>query len=260
MSAMSPASSRTCRDCSKTTGDILQSRSILPDIQPDPGHNPARADRVTGECRVSACLFHPERPKNLGRHLGIAGRPDPGKRTGRRRRQRRQSSPDRAGNRQWRHPGYTTTTALLPERTEGRGYSRSRHPPAGKPESPYMHARTAVADGTRAYLGSISLSPDSPTYNREVGLILDDTHFVRNCRINLKWTSSRRATPTDSSAPRLRTRGARRGGVRSRAPPRARRGRRSRRPAPRAGGRCAAPPSPASRARRGSSRTGSCAR
>jgi phosphatidylserine/phosphatidylglycerophosphate/cardiolipin synthase-like enzyme len=42
-----------------------------------------------------------------------------------------------------------------------------------------MHARTAVADGTRAYLGSISLSPDSPTYNREVGLILDDTHFVR---------------------------------------------------------------------------------
>ena len=51
--------------------------------------------------------------------------------------------------------------------------------PPESPESPYMHARTAVADGTRAYLGSISLSPDSPTYNREVGLILDDTHFVR---------------------------------------------------------------------------------
>ena len=52
----------------------------------------------------------------------------------------------------------------------------------GRSESmaaPCMHARTAVADGTRAYLGSISLSPDSPTYNREVGLILDDTRVVR---------------------------------------------------------------------------------
>jgi phosphatidylserine/phosphatidylglycerophosphate/cardiolipin synthase-like enzyme len=36
-----------------------------------------------------------------------------------------------------------------------------------------------VADGARAYLGSISLSPDSPSYNREVGLILDENHFVR---------------------------------------------------------------------------------
>jgi phosphatidylserine/phosphatidylglycerophosphate/cardiolipin synthase-like enzyme len=35
-----------------------------------------------------------------------------------------------------------------------------------------------VADGRRAYLGSISLSPDSATYNREVGLILDDTRVV----------------------------------------------------------------------------------
>jgi CDP-diacylglycerol--glycerol-3-phosphate 3-phosphatidyltransferase/cardiolipin synthase len=50
-------------------------------------------------------------------------------------------------------------------------------PPEG-PESPYMHARTAVADGKRAYLGSISLSPDSTTYNREVGLILDDKHLA----------------------------------------------------------------------------------
>ena len=45
-------------------------------------------------------------------------------------------------------------------------------------QSPYMHARTAVADGKRAYLGSISLSADSTTYNREVGLILDNRHFV----------------------------------------------------------------------------------
>ena len=51
--------------------------------------------------------------------------------------------------------------------------------PPESQESPYMHARTAVADGRLAYLGSISLSPDSATYNREVGLILDDTHVVR---------------------------------------------------------------------------------
>jgi phosphatidylserine/phosphatidylglycerophosphate/cardiolipin synthase-like enzyme len=51
--------------------------------------------------------------------------------------------------------------------------------PPESQDSPYMHARTAVADGKLAYLGSISLSPDSATYNREVGLILDDTRFVR---------------------------------------------------------------------------------
>jgi phosphatidylserine/phosphatidylglycerophosphate/cardiolipin synthase-like enzyme len=50
-----------------------------------------------------------------------------------------------------------------------------------KPETaewPYMHARTAVVDGRRGYLGSISLSPDSATYNRGVGLILDEPRFV----------------------------------------------------------------------------------
>lgn len=44
------------------------------------------------------------------------------------------------------------------------------------PESsihPYMHARLAVVDGKKAYLGSVSFSPDSSTINREVGLILD---------------------------------------------------------------------------------------
>jgi cardiolipin synthase A/B len=36
---------------------------------------------------------------------------------------------------------------------------------------PYMHARAAVVDGKVAYLGSISLSPNSITFNREMGLI-----------------------------------------------------------------------------------------
>lgn len=50
------------------------------------------------------------------------------------------------------------------------------------PESkkfPYMHARTALADGQWAYLGSISLSPDSSTFNREVGLILKEICVVK---------------------------------------------------------------------------------
>jgi len=64
------------------------------------------------------------------------------------------------------------------------------------PESftrPYMHARTAVADGKSAYMGSISLSPDSITYNREVGLILEDPCFVNkiqsNFEIDFKYNS-----------------------------------------------------------------------
>jgi phosphatidylserine/phosphatidylglycerophosphate/cardiolipin synthase-like enzyme len=34
-----------------------------------------------------------------------------------------------------------------------------------------MHARSAIVDGSIAYLGSVSLSPDSITFNREMGLI-----------------------------------------------------------------------------------------
>ncbi len=49
-------------------------------------------------------------------------------------------------------------------------------------EHPYMHARTAIADGKVAYVGSISLSPDSSTFNREVGLILDKKRVVDKLR------------------------------------------------------------------------------
>ncbi len=50
--------------------------------------------------------------------------------------------------------------------------------PPDTPEFPYMHARTAVADGELAYLGSISLSPNSSTFNRGVGIILNNKHVV----------------------------------------------------------------------------------
>jgi len=39
-------------------------------------------------------------------------------------------------------------------------------------QSHYMHARADIIDGRRVCLGSISLSPDSITSNREVGMIL----------------------------------------------------------------------------------------
>jgi cardiolipin synthase A/B len=44
---------------------------------------------------------------------------------------------------------------------------------------PYMHARAAVVDGKIAYLGSISLSPDSITFNREMGLVLRQPFLAR---------------------------------------------------------------------------------
>jgi cardiolipin synthase A/B len=43
--------------------------------------------------------------------------------------------------------------------------------PQESAQLPYMHARAAVVDGKISYLGSISLSPDSITFNREMGLI-----------------------------------------------------------------------------------------
>jgi cardiolipin synthase len=51
--------------------------------------------------------------------------------------------------------------------------------PEQNAQLPYMHARAAVVDGAVAYLGSVSLSPDSATMNREMGLIQRRTAAVR---------------------------------------------------------------------------------
>ena len=51
--------------------------------------------------------------------------------------------------------------------------------PSESAEMPYMHARAALIDGKIAYLGSISLSPDSITFNREMGLMLQEDVVVR---------------------------------------------------------------------------------
>jgi phosphatidylserine/phosphatidylglycerophosphate/cardiolipin synthase-like enzyme len=56
---------------------------------------------------------------------------------------------------------------------------------------PYMHARAAVVDGKIAYLGSVSLSPDSIIFNREMGLILQQPSLVRDrLRAGRLWRSS----------------------------------------------------------------------
>jgi cardiolipin synthase A/B len=51
--------------------------------------------------------------------------------------------------------------------------------PAESAELPYMHARAAVVDGRVAYLGSISLAPNSITFDREMGLISRQPSLVR---------------------------------------------------------------------------------
>ena len=51
--------------------------------------------------------------------------------------------------------------------------------PEESAQLPYMHARAAIADGETAYLGSISLSPDSITFNREMGLIFRQPLLAR---------------------------------------------------------------------------------
>jgi cardiolipin synthase A/B len=50
--------------------------------------------------------------------------------------------------------------------------------PEESAQLPYMHARAAVVDGNISYLGSISLSPDSSTFNREMGLISQQPFLV----------------------------------------------------------------------------------
>lgn len=47
---------------------------------------------------------------------------------------------------------------------------------------PYLHAKYVVADGERAYLGSINLSSQSLDKNRELGLMLDDVGAIAQMR------------------------------------------------------------------------------
>jgi phosphatidylserine/phosphatidylglycerophosphate/cardiolipin synthase-like enzyme len=61
-------------------------------------------------------------------------------------------------------------------------------------QMPYMHARAAVVDGKIAYLGSLSLSPDSITSNREMGLILHRQPLVRKLEAQFQSDFDTRTT------------------------------------------------------------------
>lgn len=61
--------------------------------------------------------------------------------------------------------------------------------------TPYMHARSAVVDGRVAFLGSVSLSPNSTTFNREVGLVLDHFRFVDRLRRQFELDFKLNSTP-----------------------------------------------------------------
>jgi phosphatidylserine/phosphatidylglycerophosphate/cardiolipin synthase-like enzyme len=68
---------------------------------------------------------------------------------------------------------------------------------------PYMHARAAVVDAKIAYLGSVSLSPDSATVNREMGLIQRQTAAVRKLAAQFQSdynTRTKQFTPVASPA------------------------------------------------------------
>ena len=65
-----------------------------------------------------------------------------------------------------------------------------------------MHARAALVDGKVAYLGSISLSPDSTTVNREMGLIVRQKSAVR--KLSAQFESDYRSR-TKVSSPTIPT-------------------------------------------------------
>lgn len=60
---------------------------------------------------------------------------------------------------------------------------------------PYMHARTAVADAQLVYLGSISLSPNSSTFNRGVGLFINKKCIVKKMRNQFEIDFHKKSVP-----------------------------------------------------------------
>jgi len=62
-------------------------------------------------------------------------------------------------------------------------------------ERPYMHARAAVVDERVAYLGSISLSANGTTFNREVGRIAPEPEVVEVLRRQFEEDFTRHTRP-----------------------------------------------------------------
>lgn len=67
-------------------------------------------------------------------------------------------------------------------------------PPAGA--MPYMHAKTMVVDGTRAYLGSIDLQTASTGSDRELGILFRQPRLIARLRsqFGTDWASAQPVT------------------------------------------------------------------
>ena len=45
--------------------------------------------------------------------------------------------------------------------------------------SPYMHAKIVLADGKKAFVGSVNISTNSLERNRELGILVSDQNVLR---------------------------------------------------------------------------------
>lgn len=68
-------------------------------------------------------------------------------------------------------------------------------------QKPYMHARSMLADGGRLYIGSISFSPDSSTFNREAGLFMYDWAAVAVYRSRFNQDFAANSLPYSQDCP-----------------------------------------------------------
>ncbi len=44
---------------------------------------------------------------------------------------------------------------------------------------PYIHAKMIIADGSKAFIGSVNISPASLDRNRELGILVDDSRIIQ---------------------------------------------------------------------------------
>jgi cardiolipin synthase len=59
------------------------------------------------------------------------------------------------------------------------GVAARAMPAPSSPQQPYEHAKMMIADGTRAFIGSVNFSTASTTDARELGIFFDDPASIQ---------------------------------------------------------------------------------